>query len=66
MDEDENLYTLEEAGIAEIDISSYENVNYTDENGNRCTKLGSYTTTDGEELRFCFNPIKEILNAAWF
>ena len=64
MDEDKNLYTLEEAGIAEIDISSYENVNYTDENGNRCTKLGSYTTTDGEELRFCFNPTKEILLAA--
>ena len=64
MDEDGNVFSLEEAGIASIDITNTEETNYTDENGNRCTKLGSYTTTDGEELRFCFNPIKEILLAA--
>ncbi len=42
-----NILTMEQAGISSININDIQDENYTDENGNRRTKLGSFTTTDG-------------------
>ena len=52
MDEDGNVFSLEDAGIASIDITNTEETNYTDENGNHCIKTGTYTTVDGETRQY--------------
>ena len=51
MDEEYNLYSLEEAGISSINLD-YQNVNFTEENGNECKKIATYTKTNGQELQY--------------
>lgn len=44
---DGSILSMEEAGIASINITNINNRTYVDENGNTRTATGSYTTTDG-------------------
>ena len=60
------LYSLEKAGIASINLE-YENIAETDENGNAHTQKGSYTRTDGttatvEDVWFAKDAADTVLN----
>lgn len=46
------VLSMDEANISSIDITNIQDVDYVDENGNTCTKLGSFTTLDGEERQY--------------